>query len=296
MLKLKEWNGLVPDQVDQCIHSLIMEQCRAQESGPAVCAWDGELAYGDLNVLSSALAVHLEERGVGTEMLVPLCFEKSRWTAVAILGVLKAGAAFVLLDPRQPISRLQELCTTVKAALVLSSAANKCLCEKLAGTVVAPSSIMEAPPLCGPHAATQTAVVGPQNAAYASFTSGSTGRPKAVVVEHSAFCSNALAHNVKLHLHEKSRVLQSASYAFGASILQMVMTWIAGGCVCIPSESECQDNLAAAACNFKANWAFFTPSFLRIVRPQGLSSLKHVFLGGIQPQATISPRGQTLFR
>lgn len=112
---------------------------------------------------------------------------------------------------------------------------------------------------------------------------GTGGAPRGVWREHSAFCSNALAHNVELHLHEKSRVLQPASYAFGASILQMVMTWIAGGCVCVPSESECQDNLAAAARDFNANWALFTPSFLRIVQPQDLSSLKHVFLGGEPP-------------
>ncbi|PLB45140.1 acetyl-CoA synthetase-like protein [Aspergillus steynii IBT 23096] len=283
MLKLKEWNGLAPEQVDQCLHTLIVERCRAQESAPAVCAWDGELTYGEMDVLSSALAVHLKEHGVGMEMFLPLCFEKSRWTSVAILGVLKAGAAFVLLDPKQPLSRLQELCSTVNAALVLSSSANQCLCEKLAGTVVVPSSVLEAPSLYGPQGSTPTAVVRPHNAAYASFTSGSTGRPKAVVVEHSAICSNALAHNAKLHLHEASRVLQSASYAFGASILQMVMTWIAGGCVCVPSESECRDSLAAAARNFKVNWAFFTPSFLRIVRPRDLSSLKHVFLGGEPP-------------
>ncbi|OJZ79488.1 hypothetical protein ASPFODRAFT_213295, partial [Aspergillus luchuensis CBS 106.47] len=128
-----------------------------------------------------------------------------------------------------------------------------------------------------------TAVAQPDNAAYASFTSGSTGHPKAVVVEHSAYCSNVLAHSNRLQFSKDSRVLQSASYAFGASIMQMVTTLIVGGCVCVPSESECRDNIAAAARKLQANWALFTPSSFRIVRHADMSNLKHVVLGGEVP-------------
>ena len=136
---------------------------------------------------------------------------------------------------------------------------------------------------CDLHDHGATALTQPHNAAYASFTSGSTGKPKAVLVEHSAFCSNALAHIVQLQLHKESRVLQSASYAFGASIMQMVTTWVAGGCVCVPSESECRDNFAAAARDLQVNWALITPSILRMIRPADMGQLKHVVLVGESP-------------
>ncbi|OJZ79485.1 hypothetical protein ASPFODRAFT_149016, partial [Aspergillus luchuensis CBS 106.47] len=121
MLKLADWNRTVPARVERCVHELVAERCHTQPDAPAVCAWDGNFTYGELDQLSTALAVHLSGCGVRPEMFVPLCFEKSCWTVVALLAVLKAGAAFVLLDPSQPQSRLQELCASVNARLILSS-------------------------------------------------------------------------------------------------------------------------------------------------------------------------------
>ncbi|GLA09580.1 nonribosomal peptide synthase [Aspergillus niger] len=279
MLKLKAWNSTVPTRVDRCVHELISEQCRTAPDAPAVCAWDGNFTYRELDHLSTALAVHLAGYGVGPEMFVLLCFEKSCQVAVAVLGVLKVGAAFVLLDPNQPQSRLQELCASVHAKLVLSSAANHRCSQKLAETVVVLSSMTELP-FPDLNSAHFTSVAKPYNAAYASFTSGSTGTPKAVVVEHSAYCSNALAHSNRLQFNKHSRILQSGSYAFGASILQLVTTLIVGGCVCVPSESECRNDIVAAATKLQANWALFTPSFFRVVRHMDMPSLKHVVLGG----------------
>jgi non-ribosomal peptide synthetase component F len=86
-----------------------------------VCAWDGDLTYGELDALSSALAEHLAERGVGPEVFVPLCFEKSRWTIVAMVGVMKAGGMFVLLDPSHPAARLRGICRDVSATLIMAS-------------------------------------------------------------------------------------------------------------------------------------------------------------------------------
>ncbi|KAJ5642799.1 acetyl-CoA synthetase-like protein [Penicillium lividum] len=108
--QLQEWNRTVPARVNRCVHMLVEERCRAQPDAPAVCAWDGDLTYGELDALLSVLAAHLAERGVGPEIFVPLCFEKSRWTTVAMLGVMKAGGAFVLLDLSYPPVRLRGIC------------------------------------------------------------------------------------------------------------------------------------------------------------------------------------------
>ncbi|KAJ5855559.1 uncharacterized protein N7529_009503 [Penicillium soppii] len=283
MLQLREWNSTVPKRVDRCLHELIAEQSQSQPDAPAVCAWDGNFTYSKLEELSSVLAAQLADRGVGPEVFVPICFEKSRWTSVALLAVLKAGGAFVLLDSSEPLSRLQEICATVNAILVLSSPQNESRSKRLADSVIVLSSAAEISSCCKSHDNYATAFAQPHHAAYASFTSGWTGNPKAVVVEHSAYCSNALAHMGPLQLHKGSRVLQSASYALGVSILQMVTTWMAGGCVCVPAESACSGDFTAAASNLAANWVLGTPSMLKELRPKDMPHLRHVVLVGETP-------------
>lgn len=91
------------------MHDLIMDRTRKQWKVPVIDAWDGYCTYNELDGLSTRLAHRLGLLGVGPEILVPLLFEKSRWTPVAILGVIKAGGAFVLLEPDHPLARLQDM-------------------------------------------------------------------------------------------------------------------------------------------------------------------------------------------
>ncbi|KAK1914244.1 hypothetical protein P3342_007490 [Pyrenophora teres f. teres] len=92
--QLWEWNHDVPPAIERCIHDLFADQAKARPDAPAICAWDGDMTYGELDVLSGRLAGHLVELGVGPEDIVPLCFEKSMWTVVAMLAVLKPAAPF----------------------------------------------------------------------------------------------------------------------------------------------------------------------------------------------------------
>ena len=107
-----EWNSTVPAPVERCVHEMIEERAQAQPSAPAVCAWDGELTYGELDQLATRLAGRLVDLGVGPDMLVPLCFEKSMWTTVAMLGVLKAGGGFVLARPLPSRAATPDHCPT----------------------------------------------------------------------------------------------------------------------------------------------------------------------------------------
>ncbi|KAK1912701.1 hypothetical protein P3342_004637 [Pyrenophora teres f. teres] len=115
--QLWAWNQNVPPAIERCIHDLFTEQARARPDAPAIAAWDGELTYGELDALSSKLAGHLVQLGVKPEDVVPLCFEKSMWTVVAMLAVLKAGGAFLLLDPSLPKERLKSMCSTTECRL-----------------------------------------------------------------------------------------------------------------------------------------------------------------------------------
>nr|UVI58151.1 non-ribosomal peptide synthetase [Aspergillus cretensis] len=275
-LLLESWSSLLPERADICIHDAIRDQCVVAPDAEAVCSWDGSFSYGTLDDLSTQLAFQLHHRGVGPEVFVPLLFEKSKWTVVAILGVLKAGGAFLLLDPSFPNDRLETICNQVNALVILAS---RDLSERATSLVSdsltvddtlnsnsAPSIILPTPD--------------PANALYAVFTSGSTGKPKGVVIQHAAYASGAKAHMAAASMSSRSRVLQFSSYSFDASIIEHLTALMAGGCICVISDKERSDSLSEAVASRNANWTWQTPSVVRTMNPEDFPSVKHLCLMG----------------
>lgn len=265
---LWSWNRTVPRSVDACVHDLVS---RHHGDQPAVCAWDGDLTYGTLHILSSQLAMYLREQGAGPGVIIPLCFSKSRWTPIAMLAVIKSGAAFVLLDPAHPYQRLKALCSKVDCALIVSAEAHAHLSRDLASNV----AVLGDNNTSWPSSATiQDIPRGrPEDMLYIVFTSGSTGSPKGVVIDHRAYCTSAAAHSAVLGLDLHSRVAQFSSYAFDVSIMDHLTTLIAGGCICIPSESQ-RDDLAEAIRHFRVTHAVLIPSVARLLPAGELGSLR----------------------
>lgn len=97
--EILQWNRETPKALDQCVHHVIEDQVCKRPEAPAVYAWDGEMTYRELDEMSSRFGKCLQDSGVGPESLVPLCFDKSRWTIVAMLAVLKSRAGFVSSIP-----------------------------------------------------------------------------------------------------------------------------------------------------------------------------------------------------
>lgn len=276
--QLPGWPSKIPSQMEACVHDLVQKQALLTPNAPAVCSWDGDLTYHQLDQLSSRLAHYLIGSGLVSrpETYIPVCFEKSKWAVVSLLGIMKAGGVCVPLDPSHPKSRKDLIVKDVQGHVVLTSDSQAASClEFIDQIVVVSSAFLEKLP-DGPICLTTR----PSNACYVIFTSGSTGKPKGVIWEHAQLCSSIFAHGPPLRIKSSSRVLQFAAYVFDVSASDMFATLAYGGCICIPSEQDRMDNLSQTINQLQANWAHITPTLARLLRPADLPSLKTLVLGG----------------
>lgn len=108
--QLWAWNRSVPATSEQSIPEILEERAQIKPMAPAVVSWDGELTYAELNRLNTQVAIRITKLGVTCGDIVPLCLEKSKWTIVAMMSVLKSGAVFLLLDIALPNNASGILC------------------------------------------------------------------------------------------------------------------------------------------------------------------------------------------
>lgn len=276
--RLWEWNCDVPVGIERCVYELVDDQTAQRPDAPAICAWDGNATYAELDELSTNLAGHLQSKGIGKEMFVPMCFEKSMWAVVAILGVLKSGGAFVPLDPSQAPRRREGLLAQTNASIILTSPKYADLAFGTSREVipVGPESASTWTKTCSTSLIPPT----PNTAAYMIFTSGSTGEPKGVLIEHRSVGTSCWHHGGRVGFHASSRVLQFAAYTFDASLMDVLTTLIYGGCICIPSEEDRLVNMAQCINSMEINLAFLTPSIARHIEPSSVPTLRTLILGG----------------
>lgn len=214
---------------------------------------------------------------VGPESIVPLCFEKSIWAVVSMRAVLKAGAAYAFLDPTHPAGRRSYLQKTLEATFVITSPRNAGLIEDCAKVIVdarffACLTTPETPPASD---------VKPENACILAFTSGSTGAPKAFIHDHRSSCTGVVSNAPSQGLDSSSvRVYQWAAYTFDISITETYDPLIHGGVVRIPSEEERLNDAEECMVRKGINWAWFPPSFARVLRPGSIPGLKRLLFGG----------------
>ncbi|PYH89477.1 acetyl-CoA synthetase-like protein [Aspergillus ellipticus CBS 707.79] len=275
---IRSWNQAIPAPINKTIHQLIGERFAERPDHDAVCAWDGSFTYAEIDRHSARLAQRLATLDVEPESFVPCCFEKSRWGVVAMMGVLRAGGAFLNIDPSQPLSRIQLMITKLKSQTIVCSPQQYDLCLSLGPeyniVVVSTDSPAESPGALPPSRVT------PDNAAYVIFTSGSTGEPKGTVVQHGAYCSGSVTHAPSMLMDSSTRALQFASFTFDASLVEILTTLVVGGCVCIASEEQRKRDVTEAVRATNANWAALTPSFVNLIHPDTVPSLKTLVLAG----------------
>ncbi|KAF4584025.1 non-ribosomal peptide synthetase [Ophiocordyceps camponoti-floridani] len=278
------WNATVPAPVERCVHDMVEDWVQSQPTATAISAWDGELTYGELGRHSDRLADRLVKLGVGPDMLVPVCFEKSMWTTVAVLGVLKAGGAFILLNSSLPERRLSTMTEQIDGKFVVSSLSNRDLCSRLLpdAAIVTPASLTEDGDDAKGKYTNETRSIrhNPSSLLYAIFTSGSTGTPKGVMLQHGNLAS-ALHHQKDiLGYSNKTRLFDFSSYSFDVSVGNIFRPLSVGGCICVPSENDRRDNLPASIARFHADVAHITPSVAAFITPDEVPGLSSIYLGG----------------
>lgn len=271
-------NGMVPNTTVGCIHDQVHRQCLAYPFAPAIDAWDASFTYSQLDQLSNKLASKLAAIGVGPEQVVALLFDKSAWTVVSMLGVMKAGGAYTSMGPSHPRSHLARIIQASKCLVILAGSQEY---GGLVGDLVDHVIVVE--PSLFPRLPDNDLGIcrtaSPDSAAMVNFTSGSTGKPKGIVVRHSGVRS-MVAHNADMGIDRSTRVLQFSAYTFDTSNAEIFFTLSVGGCVCVPSEDERANDLAGTMTRMGVSYAFLTPSLVISLSPESFPTLKTLALVG----------------
>ncbi|GFP57555.1 nonribosomal peptide synthetase lcsA [Trichoderma asperellum] len=276
------FNGQPPEIVEECIHTLIDRAAAKYPNLPAVSAWDAELTYKELIAAADRLANHLvTSHNVQIGDIIHVCFEKSAWYVVATLAISKTGAAWSPLDPAHPLQRHKQVVSQTGSSLVLASPSNVSRCARLVKSVLEVSEKLNTRLMKeGRYENKLDVNVTPQHLAYILFTSGSTGTPKGVLIEHLALSSAQMAASKRIGHCPGVRMLQFASYAFDASVAEIISPLLTGACVCIPSWDTQMNGLTQYICDAQVTWAMLTPSFARTIQPDSVPCLQMLMLVG----------------
>ncbi|EGP85178.1 uncharacterized protein MYCGRDRAFT_110642 [Zymoseptoria tritici IPO323] len=277
---IQTWNAHVPEPVPNLVHDLLSQTIQQDPDATAIHAWDGDLTYGQLDDLSTRAAQALMSVvAVQPNDIIPICSGKSLWTSVAVLAVMKAGAASLTLDVSQPQQRLRKIVAQVTPKVILASPTYR----KVAQSLVADTEVIGLDTLLQKRSASEQ--VGPtstkpSDALFVVFTSGSTGTPKGIVISHENFSSALVHQNKRLGFNRKRRVFDFASYAFDASYYSLLHTLYSGGCLCVPSEDDRLNDLSGSICRLEANFATLTPKLAAVLVEDALRVLDLVELCG----------------
>ena len=211
------------------VHEVVADWVRRTPHAPAVRWDDGKLTYAGLSAAADRLAAELQRRGAGPESVVATCLPRSADLVIAELAILRAGAAYLPMDPDNPADRLAYMCEDAGVVLVVTNTGSA---DRVPSGL--PMLDLDAVPedLAGPTPVT----LDPRNLAYVIYTSGSTGRPKGVMVEHSSMANVVTWRRELCELGASDRTAMVASPGFDASITDVWPALTAGACICVPDQ------------------------------------------------------------
>ncbi len=271
-------------QQDMCLHQLVEAQVDRSPNSLAVIGDEAELTYAELDTRANQLAHRLRSLGVGPESRMAVCAERGVEMLIGLLGTLKAGAAYVPLDPSYPRERLAFVLADTGARVVLIQKALESKLPDHDAPVLYLDGI--ATEETGDADRPETGVT-PDNLAYVIYTSGSTGNPKGVLISHRSINNRILWTNDRFPLGPNDRLLQKTPYTFDASIWELFAPLMAGAVLVMARPGGHQDPsyLAQAVAERQITILQLVPSMLRVFLDQegvveSCRSLRRMFCGG----------------
>ena len=228
---LHEWNRTDAPYPDQPLHVLFERQAARSPEAVAVVAPEGSMTYAELDARANQLAHRLRSLGVGVDVPVGICTDRSSAMVVAILGVLKAGGAYAPLDALlYPPDRLAFMVRDSRAPVVVVQGVTGAALPAVDAQVVRLDA--EVDELAGLPTDSVDAGVGLDDLAYIIYTSGSTGMPKGVLVPHRGLANLSAALDI-IKVTPQSRVLQFAPYSFDISVGDVLVALTSGATLCL---------------------------------------------------------------
>ncbi|HEX7735419.1 MAG TPA: amino acid adenylation domain-containing protein, partial [Ktedonobacteraceae bacterium] len=230
---LVDWNAT--ERVisnEQLIHRGFELQFERTPDAIAVLTLQEHLTYAELNRRAEQLAGHLRQQGIGPDMPVALCLPRSLDLVIALLAVLKAGGAYLLLDPIYPVERLRWMLLDSRAPLLLTLSSQLALFPALDLPILCLDQPLDAPSM------RPQAVPSPQmeNLAYIIYTSGSTGLPKGTLLTHKSLLNLVTWHQEAFALSTRDRASHLAGLSFDAATWELWPYLLCGACLCLLDE------------------------------------------------------------
>ena len=266
-----------PSPDDQkCLPHLFEDQVARTPESTALIFNQEEMSYSSLNKRANAIAAFLVNNGVAKEEVVGLCFERSFDMVAAVLGVIKAGCAYLALDPLYPKERLQFMLNSCEVNYVMTNINHLDISYESTQIVNVQNDIDF------DISDTLALKVTPDMLAYIIFTSGSTGQPKGVMIEHKGL-PNLIFDHIKIYdLSEKDCVLQHASLSFDASICEIGMALLSGAKLCLANQNDLLPgvDLVRILKENQVTTLTIPPSSLSQLEPQSLPDLRTITVMG----------------
>ncbi|MFB6888768.1 amino acid adenylation domain-containing protein [Kitasatospora sp. NPDC056327] len=300
---LVEWNGPARALPSATLPELFQAQAARTPGRPAVVDAEGELTYARLEAEANRLARVLIDRGAGPERPVAVALPRAASSVVAMLAVVKAGSAYLPVDPDHPAQRIGFLLRDARPVLLLATG------ESAAGLPATdvpllrlddPELLRElaAHPTTAPTDADRAAPLTPANAAYVIYTSGSTGTPKGVVVTHTGIPGLVAAQAEAFGLDGSSRVLQFAPPGFDASVAERCDALLTGAAlVVVPKEELLPGEPLTRTCErYGVTNVTLPPSVLAAVPEDGLPAVRSLVVAGESCPAALADRWSARLR
>jgi amino acid adenylation domain-containing protein len=271
-LLLGDWNATALDHDrGRCLHHLLDATARDHPSAPAVTAGDVTLSYGELDARANRLAHLLRARGVDRGALVAVLIDRSADMPAVLAAVLKAGAAYVPLDPAHPAERLRTTAADAGVACVVTSRAHAPLIADCGAPLLLLDEAEDA--LAAMPATAPEVTVRPQDLAYVIYTSGSTGKPKGVEVEHRNVVSFITAMQRAPGFASDDVLLAVTTLSFDIAGLELWLPLAAGGRIVIASRADSIDGerLIALIAAHGVTMLQATPATFRLLLDAGFA-------------------------